>query len=133
MQFLYLLNLHVARYWNQVHTYQILKLVQYIYHWNQNRNKAENKCSSLHFSRGIYLSVYFRFIFDHKALFVSLKDRTCLRIAIPAYCLNIFGSIFGVLFSFLIKKLKVTVLLHFHIPLFSLMIWCRISCRLRFI
>ena len=30
MQLLYLLNLHIARYWNQVGTYQILKLVQYI-------------------------------------------------------------------------------------------------------
>ena len=45
------------------------------------------------------------FIFDYKALFVCVKDRTCLRIAIPVYCFNIFGSIFVVLFSLLIKKL----------------------------
>ena len=35
-------------------------------------------------------------IFNYKALFVCVKDRTCLKIAIPAYCFNIFGSGFGV-------------------------------------
>ena len=44
-------------------------------------------------------------LFDCKALFVCIKDRTCPRIAIPVYCFNIFGSIFGVLFCLLIKKL----------------------------
>ena len=38
-------------------------------------------------------------------LFVCVENRTCLRIAISAYCLNIFGSVFGVLFCLLDKKL----------------------------
>ena len=69
-----------------------------VYHWNQNRNKAENKCSSL---QQRYL---FTFLFDYKALFLCVKDRACLRMAIPVYCFNIFGSILG-LFCLLIKKL----------------------------
>ena len=36
-------------------------------------------------------------------MFVCVKDRTCLRMAIPAYCFSIFGSIFGALFCLLIK------------------------------
>ena len=40
-------------------------------------------------------------IFDYKPLFVCVKDRACLRIAIPAYCFNIFGSFFGILFCIL--------------------------------
>ena len=47
----------------------------------------------------------FLFIFDFKALFFCVKDRTCLTIAMPAYCFNIFGSIFSILFCLLIKKL----------------------------
>ena len=69
-----------------------------VYHWNQNRNKAKNKCSLLLYK---YLFIC---LFDYKALFVCVKDRTCLRMAIPAYCFSIFGSIFGVLFCLLIKK-----------------------------
>ena len=68
------------------------------YHWNQNRNKAENKWSLLQY---IYSFIC---LFDYKALLVCVKDRTCLRMAIPADCLSIFGSIFGALFCFLIKK-----------------------------
>ena len=45
------------------------------------------------------------FIFNSKPLFVCVKDRVCLKVAIPAYCFTIFGSIFGVLFCLLIKKL----------------------------
>ena len=71
-----------------------------VYHWNQNRNKVENKCS--HYSRGIYLSVYLTI---KLCFFVCLKDKTCLRMAIPAYCFSIFESIFGVLFCLLIQKL----------------------------
>ena len=43
--------------------------------------------------------------FDYKALLVSVKDRACLRIEIPAYCFNTFGLICGVLFYLLIKQL----------------------------
>ena len=70
-----------------------------VYYWNQNRNKAENKCSSL---QKMYLFIG---LFDYKALFVCVKDRTCLRMAIPAYRFSIFGSIFGALFCLLIEKL----------------------------
>ena len=69
--------------------------------WNQDRNKAENKCSSLQ-QRYLFICL---FTFNYKALLVCVKDKTCLRTAIPAYCFNIFGSIFGVLFRLLIKKL----------------------------
>ena len=71
-----------------------------VYHWNQNRNKAENKCSSLH-QKYLFICL---FIFDYKARFVCVKDRPCLRIAITDYCFNIFGSIFSVLFCLLVKK-----------------------------
>ena len=70
-----------------------------VYHWNQNRNKAENKCSSL---QQRYLFTCF---FGFKAFLVCIKDRTYLRMAITAYCFSIFGSIFGALFCLLIKKL----------------------------
>ena len=69
-----------------------------IYHWNQNRNKAENKFSLLQL-RYLYIC-----LFGYKALFVCVKDRTCLRVAIPAYCFSIFGSIFDALFCLLIKR-----------------------------
>ena len=70
-----------------------------VYHWNQNRSKADNKCSSLQ-QRYLFIC-----LFDYKALFVCVKDKTCLRTGIPSYCLKIFGAIFGVLFCLLSKKL----------------------------
>ena len=71
-----------------------------VYHWNQSRKwQAIN---AVHCSRGIFSSVFFYLIIK---LFVYVKDRTCLRIAKPANYFNIFGSIFGVLFCLLIKKL----------------------------
>ena len=38
-------------------------------------------------------------------MFVCVKDRKCLRTAIPVYCFSIFGSIFGAFFCLLIKML----------------------------
>ena len=70
-----------------------------VYYWNQNRNKTDNKRSSLQWR---YLFIC---LFDYKALFACVKDKPCLRMAIPAYCFSIFGSIFGALFCLLIKKL----------------------------
>ena len=71
-----------------------------VYHWNQNRNKAENKCSLLQYK---YLFIC---LFDYKALFVCVKDKTCLKMAIPVYCFSTFGSIFVSCFVYiLIKKL----------------------------
>ena len=78
--------------------HQTWKLVQYIIGI---RTETRQRINAVHCSRGIYLS----FLFNCKALFVCVKDRTCLRIAIPAYCLSIFGSIFGALYYLLIKKL----------------------------
>ena len=46
------------------------------------------------------------FIFNHKALSVCVEDRACLKIAIPV---NIFVSIFSVLFCLLIKKLLLEI------------------------
>ena len=46
----------------------------------------------------VFIYLFTVFIFNSKALFVCVKDRVCLKVAIPAYCFTIFGSIFGVLF-----------------------------------
>ena len=53
----------------------------------------------------VFIYLFTVFIFNSKPLFVFVKDRVCLKVAIPAYCFNIFGAIFGVLFCLLIKKL----------------------------
>ena len=37
------------------------------------------------------------FIFNYRALFACVKDRTCKRIKIPACYFNIFQSILGIL------------------------------------
>ena len=61
-------------------------------------------CKTLvHCSRGVFLSVYLYLICLF--IFVCVKDRSCLTIAIRVYCFNINESIFSVLFSLLIKKL----------------------------
>ena len=52
-----------------------------------------------------FIAVEVLCLFDYKALLVCVKDRTCLRMAIPAYCFSIFGSIFGALFCLHIKNL----------------------------
>ena len=70
-----------------------------VYHWNQNRKKPEHKCSSLQ-QRYLFIG-----LFDFKTLFNCVKYSTCLRTAIPAYCFNTVGSMFGVLFRLLIKHL----------------------------
>ena len=72
--------MNLYRYSNQVHTkHDNLFNISL----DQNRNKAENKCSSL---QRRYL---FTCLSDYKALFVSVQDSTCLRMPIPAYCFNI--------------------------------------------
>ena len=38
-------------------------------------------------------------------MLVCVKDRTYQKMAIPAYCFRIFGTVFGALFCLLIKKL----------------------------
>ena len=67
---------------------------------SEQKHKAENKCNSLQ-SRCLFICL---FIFDYKALLVCVKNRTCLRIAIPAYCFNIFGSVFGILFVYFLRS-----------------------------
>ena len=62
------------------------------------RTETRQKVNGVHCSRGIYLC-----LFECKALFVCVKDRTYLRMAITAF--SIFGSIFGALFCLLFKKL----------------------------
>ena len=57
-----------------------------VYYWNQNRNNTEKW--SYWSIRGIEIFICL-FIFDYRALFVCLKDRTRLKIAIPTYCFNI--------------------------------------------
>ena len=53
----------------------------------------------------VFIYLFTVFIFNSKPLFVCVQDRVCLEVAIPAYCFNIFGLIFGALFCLLIKKL----------------------------
>ena len=62
--------------------------------------QKQGRINAVYCSRGFYLSVYL----TYKALFVCVKDRTCLRMAIPAYCFRIFGSIFGALLCLHIKN-----------------------------
>ena len=77
--------------------YQTWKLVKYII---GNRTETRQKINAVPCSRGIYLSVYLTL----KVLFVCVKDRTYLRMEIPAYCFSISWSIFGILFCLHIKK-----------------------------
>ena len=79
-------------------TRQTWKLGQYIIGI---RTELSQRINAVHSSRGIYLCIYSIYLFNCKALFVSLKDKVCLKIAIPAYCFNIFC----VLLCLLIKKL----------------------------
>ena len=51
------------------------------------------------------LLIYCLLTFDYKVLFVCVKDKACLRIAILACSFNIFGSVFGVFFGLVNKKL----------------------------
>ena len=53
----------------------------------------------------VFIYLFTVFIFNYRPLFVCVKDRACLKLAITAYCFTTFGSIFGVLFCLLIKKL----------------------------
>ena len=76
---------------------QIRRETRQLLGWNTNLFKAMGVRTES--SRGINLSVYLII------KLVCVKGRTCLRMAIPAYCFNIFESIFGVLFSLLIRKL----------------------------
>ena len=76
--------------------YQAWKLIQYI----GIRREARQRINAVQCSRVIYLSLY---LIIKLCLFVQRTGR--LRIATPACCFNIFGSIFGVVFCFLIKKL----------------------------
>ena len=53
----------------------------------------------------VFIYLFTVFTFNSNPLFVCVNDRVCLKVAILAYCFNIYGSIFGVLFCLLIKKL----------------------------
>ena len=53
----------------------------------------------------VFADLFTVFIFNYKAPFVCVKGKACRKIAIPAYCFNIFGSMFGDLFCLHIKKL----------------------------
>ena len=46
----------------------------------------------------VFIYLFTVFIFNSKPLFVCVKDRLCLKVAISAYRFKMFGSIFGVLF-----------------------------------
>ena len=81
-------------------TYQTGKLVQYIIGI---RTEARQRIIEVHYIEVfIYLSACLFLIIE---LLVFVKQRTYLRIAILAYCFNIFGSAFGVLFCLLTRKL----------------------------
>ena len=61
------------------------------------RRETRQRIITVHCSTGIYSCL---FIFYYKALHTWVKERTCLRIAIPAYCFVV-----GALFCVLIKNL----------------------------
>ena len=63
------------------------------------RTETSQRINAVYCSRGIYLC-----IFNYKSLFLCVKDRASLKVSIPAYCFNFFGSIFGVFFFLLIIK-----------------------------
>ena len=44
----------------------------------------------------VFIYLFTAFIFNYKALFFCVKHRACLKIAIPAYCFNIFIVCIGV-------------------------------------
>ena len=79
--------------------YQTWKHIQYIIGSEQKQARKEMQLIAVKVFN--YLST----TFNYNALFICAKDRAFLKIAIPAYCFNIFGSIFGVSFCLLIKKL----------------------------
>ena len=68
-----------------------------------NRNTAENKCRPFQW-RYLFICL---FTFDYKALFVWVKDRTCIKIAISAFAASTFLNQFLVLFCYvyLLKSL----------------------------
>ena len=77
-----------------------------VYHQNQNREKAESKCSSLQ-QRFFFLPVYLYLIIE---LCLSLrKGRTCLRIAMQGYYFNVFGSILMSCFVYLFTYEKISM------------------------
>ena len=67
-----------------------------------NQKKTRQIVNEVYCSRRIYLRLS---TFDYRALFVYVKDRRCVRIAMPAYCFNNCGSTFDFLFCLLDGKL----------------------------
>ena len=67
-----------------------------------NQKKTRQIVNEVYYSRRIYLRLS---TFDYRALFVFVKDRRCLRIAMPAYYFNNCGSTFDFLFCFIDGKL----------------------------
>ena len=88
------------RYWNQVHTkHENLFCTSLVSKQKQAREEMQFIVVE------VFIYLFTVFTFNHKVLFICVKDRASLKIAIPAYCFNIFGSIFGVLFCLLLQKL----------------------------
>ena len=85
---------------------------------------TSQRINAVHCSRGVYLSVYLYLIIK---LFVCVKDRTCLRTAIPAYYFNIFGSIFGALLFLLTKKLVFGI--KNHLTEYEKVSMCSLKCE----
>ena len=84
----------IYRYWNQVHTkHEKLFSISLESKEKQGRRQIQ------------FIVFICLFIFDYKSLFACVKNKTYLRIAVPASSSNIFGSIFGVLLCLHIKKL----------------------------
>ena len=69
-------------------TYQTWNLVQYLFGIRTEISQIRNAVE-------VFIYLFTVSIFNYKVLFICVKDRAYLKIAIPAYCFNIFGSIFG--------------------------------------
>ena len=89
-----LLNLY-NRYWNQAHTkHENLFSISLISEQKQAREEMQFVAVE------VFINLFTVFIFKYKVLVICLKDRAYLKIVIPAYCFNIFGLVFGVLFCY---------------------------------
>ena len=91
---LFRLNLY-NRYWNQVNTkHEILFSISLVSEQKQAGEEMQ------FIAVEVFIYPFTLFMFNYKVLFIWVKERACLKIAIPAYCFNIFG----VLFCYLLKS-----------------------------
>ena len=111
----------IYRYWNQAHAkHQIFS----VYHWNQNRNKAENKYNSLQQS----YSFICLFVFDYMKLFVCLRDRILSKNSKTSLLLQHFQINLWCLASFTYQKI-VKPISKTHLTKYEKVSMCSLKCE----